>query len=570
MPHATHPSPGLQAFILCGPGVSLNTFTSSPKDFPKALVPIANRPMVWYPLDWCHRMGITDVTLITPPESAAPLQGALSIHPALTSITPRPEILAPADLTQTTGAGEILRLPEVQKAIAGDFMILPCDLVSEVEGSKIVEQWLALNPLSVSSKTNKRKSGMGVFYPTQGVEGISHKKDETDFIATVQLPSPNVPAPAGSLRPDIEELVMSMPTDTLKDLIEEDKETSLRIRQSLFTKHGRVKIKTKHRDAHVYIFPHWVKDFAAKNEKFDSISEDLLGWWAKASWQDGLGAKLGLDEVLQEKASTDREDNGESNEDEIDIASLSSTTSLRHPTHTTPSFASRVNIPPPPAAPPRTPPPLLAYIQPSRLPSTTTPNPTQPLIRRIDTTSALLNTSLYLARQPSTHPLAHEHKLHPTATVGMQSRVSQEDSLIAENVKLGSRVNVKETVIGPNCEIGSNARLIKCLLMDGVVVGDGVQLTGCIVGRRARIEGARVESEVSGESLEGSKKGKGKAKQGDGDEGKTRLVECEVAPGFIVESGTQGKGEKYMAFEGGDGMEGFDDGNGDDAMDDDP
>ena len=60
MPHAlSMPSPGFQAIILCGPGVSLNTFTANPEDFPKALVPIANRPMVWYPLDWCYRMGIT-------------------------------------------------------------------------------------------------------------------------------------------------------------------------------------------------------------------------------------------------------------------------------------------------------------------------------------------------------------------------------------------------------------------------------------------------------------------------------------------------------------------------------
>ena len=53
------PSPGFQALILCGPGVSFNTFTANPEDFPKALIPIANRPMVWYPLDWCYRMGIT-------------------------------------------------------------------------------------------------------------------------------------------------------------------------------------------------------------------------------------------------------------------------------------------------------------------------------------------------------------------------------------------------------------------------------------------------------------------------------------------------------------------------------
>lgn len=59
MPHATLPSPGFQALILCGPGASLTTFTSSPKDIPKALLPVANRPMVWYPLEWCYRMGVT-------------------------------------------------------------------------------------------------------------------------------------------------------------------------------------------------------------------------------------------------------------------------------------------------------------------------------------------------------------------------------------------------------------------------------------------------------------------------------------------------------------------------------
>lgn len=56
---------GFQAFILCGPGVSLNTFTSHIEESPKALLPIANRPMVWYPMEWCHRMGIKGMVLFT-------------------------------------------------------------------------------------------------------------------------------------------------------------------------------------------------------------------------------------------------------------------------------------------------------------------------------------------------------------------------------------------------------------------------------------------------------------------------------------------------------------------------
>jgi translation initiation factor eIF-2B subunit gamma len=53
------PAPGFQAIILCGPGSSFPTFTANPDENPKALIPIANRPMVWYPIDFCYRMGVT-------------------------------------------------------------------------------------------------------------------------------------------------------------------------------------------------------------------------------------------------------------------------------------------------------------------------------------------------------------------------------------------------------------------------------------------------------------------------------------------------------------------------------
>jgi translation initiation factor eIF-2B subunit gamma len=65
MPHAlSMPAPGLQAIILCGPGSSFPTFTANPDENPKALIPIANRPMLWYPIDFCYRMGITGEVLL--------------------------------------------------------------------------------------------------------------------------------------------------------------------------------------------------------------------------------------------------------------------------------------------------------------------------------------------------------------------------------------------------------------------------------------------------------------------------------------------------------------------------
>jgi len=571
MPHATLPSPGLQAFILCGPGVSLNTFTSNPRDLPKALIPIANRPMVWYPLDWCYRMGVSDITLITPYESAPALKAALSTHPALTSLpNPKAEILAPEELLQTTGTGELLRLGEVQRAITRDFVILPCDLVSEVEGSKVIQQWMTLNPLFTKTDSSQRKGGLGVFYPTHGLENISTKKDESDFLATVPLPSPSVPSPPGSLRADIEEIVTSMPTDTLNDKLEGDT-GFLRLRQTLLSQHGRVKLRMRHRDAHVYVFPRWIKDFVVRNEKFDSVSEDVLGWWAKAGWQRCLTEKLGLDDVLGEKkaAYEDGIGDGAMADEDIDPSALSSTRSgpsFRDPESPTPLFANRVGSTAPELGgkTPVTVPPLLAYIQPP--PSMSHTNQPQPLIRRVDTAHQLAAISLYLARQSTfatttapPHPLAHEHKVHPTAFIGTQSRVSAEDCLIAENVKMGIRCNVKESVVGANCEIGNNVRLTKCVLMDGVVVGDGVQMTGCIIGRRARVQGmspkpvssaADAGSEGAAEAEGGkAKRKKGGAAAPEDDEERTRLTDCEVAPNFVVEAGTEAKGEKLMAFD---------------------
>jgi hypothetical protein len=310
MPHATNmPYAGFQAFILCGPGLSLNTFTSNVADYPKALVPIANRPMVWYALDWCYRMGVTNITLVTPPESAAPLESALAQNPHLTGLpVPRPELLCPKSLTQTTGTAEIFRTPEVQKAIISDFIVLPCDLICDLEGSALLQSWMVLEaglggatggmvdgqpvPMTMGGEKSGRRGGLAVWYPTKGLEGVSQKGDETDLVATTPLPRPAVPAPEGHLGPHVEKLVLSIPTSTVKDITEEQK--SFPLRHALLRQHGKIKIKTSHRDAHIYFLPFWVKDMIKENEEFDSLSEDVIGWWAKAGWQQGLAEKLNL------------------------------------------------------------------------------------------------------------------------------------------------------------------------------------------------------------------------------------------------------------------------------------
>jgi translation initiation factor eIF-2B subunit gamma len=237
---------------------------------------------------------------------------------------------------------------------------------------------------------------------------------------------------------------------------------------------------SSHRDAHIYVFPAWVLDMINRNDHFDSIGEDVIGWWAKAGWQDGLGDKLGLREIFKnsEPAAADENllDNGPA--DDIDFTTLSSTwTSNLHTT----KASDKLEIPP-----------ILAYIHPSK---PTPQRPTASLIRRVDTAPLLLSVSLQLAKVESIEnmgretpsPFAHQSKVAYPEGIASKTTVTRPDCLLAENVTVEEKCSIKESVIGASCQIKSGAKLTRCVLMDGVVVGKGCKLTGCILGKRSVI-----------------------------------------------------------------------------------
>lgn len=414
----------------------------------------------------------------------------MNTNPHLTGLPlPKPDILAPDGLDQNTGTAQIFRLAEVRAIIKGDFIVLPCDLVCELGGESLLESWM-VKETGLSSAPNgdhrlanpgltpgggklARRGGLGVWYETKGETVI--KGEETDFIATSPLDAGSVP-PSNSLLTHISKLVYSVPTDTLKDITEDKK--SLPVRHSLIRAHSRIHMLSSHRDAHIYIFPSWVLDMINLNESFDSIGEDVIGWWAKAGWQDGLGHKLGLSKVFENPSLVSSDDNLLENKpaDDIDPTTLSSTrtSDLDAPE------SDKLEVPP-----------ILAYIHPKPSPKT----PTVPLIRRVDTAPLLLSVSLQLAKieaietlgRETTSPFAHQSKVAYPEGIASKTTVTRPDCLLAENVTVEEKCSIKESVIGANCQIKTGAKLTRCVLMDGVVVGKGCKLTGCILGKRSVI-----------------------------------------------------------------------------------
>lgn len=432
MPHATTMprSLGLQALILCGPGVNLETLAA---DEPKALLPIANRPMVWYAIDWCHRAGVSDVTLVTPPSLSKALQDGLAQNPYLSSLSPKPDILSPDGLDDDTPTGSILRLPEVEAAVTGDFLVLPCDLVCEMPLESLLDVWMIhQDPLHLSQtlghpqppKGSRLTSGLGVYYSTKTPHHV--KGTETDFITTAPLPKSSIPPPSSSLLSQVSQLVNAMTTDTLNDKL--TAKSSFPIRHGLLRTHPRARLLTSHRDAHIYIFPHWLLAYARENPKLQTIGEDLVGWWAKATWQRGLAEKL------------------------------------HFPHNTVPQ--------------------VLAYIHAT----------SSPLIQRVDTPNQLLATSLYLASLPPSldpsspaNAYAHPSKRSPLATIPPNTSIADPTCLIGPFSTIGAQNTLKETVIGANCVTGQRVRMTKCVVMDGALIEDNAVLVECVVGARARV-----------------------------------------------------------------------------------
>ncbi|KAI0431376.1 nucleotide-diphospho-sugar transferase [Xylaria sp. FL1042] len=518
MPHAiSMPATGLQALILCGPGSSFPTFTSNPDENPKALLPIANRPMVWYPIDFCYRTGITNITLICPPSAAEAMTTALNTNPFLTSLPhPRPDLVSPQGLDYNTGTAEILRLPEIRDIVKCDLVVLPCDLVCEIGGDKLLQAWMvkaaSLPDLLGEDAAPHRSGGLGVWYETRTANPI--KGEETDFLAITPILR-DLTSPKNPILQNLSYLALSMPTDSLNDLVEA--KNSFPLRHGLLRKHPKLRTLTTHRDAHIYVLPKWVMNFVDQNNKLETIGEDVVGWWAKATWQAGLPEKLGLMNVLQGRI-TGTESTGSGREDsppprgEILNSQESDSSPSADPEN---AHNSLLNKPAQAAVPP-----VLAYIHPSE--------PDAPLLRRVDTAQLLLAVSLRLAKLPSIEetgqdvasPFAHTKKIAYPDGVKPRTTITRQDCLIANNVMVDEKTSIKESVVGANCQIKEGAKLFQCLLMDDVVVGKGCKLTRCILGKRSDI--------------------------GEG----SILTDCEVQENLLVEPRTEDKDNKLMSSSG--------------------
>eukprot|EP00188_Purpureofilum_apyrenoidigerum_P006394 Plantae.Rhodophyta-Purpureofilum_apyrenoidigerum.ctg9895.p1 GENE.Plantae.Rhodophyta-Purpureofilum_apyrenoidigerum.ctg9895~~Plantae.Rhodophyta-Purpureofilum_apyrenoidigerum.ctg9895.p1 ORF type:complete len:479 (+),score=95.78 Plantae.Rhodophyta-Purpureofilum_apyrenoidigerum.ctg9895:46-1437(+) len=105
--------------------------------------------------------------------------------------------------------------------------------------------------------------------------------------------------------------------------------------------------------------------------------------------------------------------------------------------------------------------------------------------RRIDTVADLIEAN----RLMSNNVLPYVEISHGkgTATLGEKAHVTM-DCTLGKNVRIGDSSTIKKSAVGDHTTIGAGVRVTGCIIMDHVTIADGCTISGGVIGSNANIQ----------------------------------------------------------------------------------
>ncbi|KAF9072943.1 UDP-3-O-glucosamine N-acyltransferase [Rhodocollybia butyracea] len=436
------------AVVIVGFGNELVPLTSNDgvEPCPKALVPVANRPMIDYVLSWIEQSGVKDVLLICPsihrPMISHHVHSGLStLHIDVQTYDESPE--------SNTGTCTLLR--HFANRISEDFIVLPCDFIPPPS-------------LSLSTILNKYRT-----------ENVSDGSIATTCWFATQQPDKNllvedwgsIPPPVPMVWDDSTGTLLQI--ETAEDLDHNSDEMELRM--SLLSQYPRTKLSNKYQDSHVYVCRRSILDLLQEKKHFDSFREEFIPWLCKIQYQRRKREKYGpilnpitnvLTQDVSLKHSTLRTNPKVTTKGVLHQSSDADASSPFDPESTTDSSSLRVGI---------------------VLHSTKTGYAT-----RVNNIHSLLDMNRrMLAEATYTLPTDPQSR----SLIDPKAQISS-DSIIGAFTQVSERTTIKKSVVGKHCTIGKLARVTGCVLLDHCVIEDGAKVDGCILGKNTKV-GAKAE-----------------------------------------------------------------------------
>jgi NDP-sugar pyrophosphorylase family protein len=223
-----------------------------------------------------------------------------------------------------------------------------------------------------------------------------------------------------------------------------DVEESFTIRKAMLRRHPCMRVNTRLRDAHVYLFRHWILDLLDAVPLIESIQGDLIPYL--------------LSKQFSSKAAPVN----------VDI----------EPQHSDAYARSSAPLPEPSLHKDHDSIRCYAYIAPAWA-----------VVERVNTLPQLRLVNRAMAAHEYTslsHLLQTRSQFNEVLAASPNATVGRE-CLIGEGSEFGERATLKNCVVGKHCRIKAQARLTNCILMDYAYVEERVTLNNCIIGRNAKV-----------------------------------------------------------------------------------
>ncbi|XP_051134330.1 uncharacterized protein LOC127253674 [Andrographis paniculata] len=426
-----------QVVVLAG-GFSKALVPLVSKDVPKALLPVANRPVLSYVLELLERSGLKDAIVVVEGETAALLISSWISSAFADRLNV--EVTAVPEDVGTAGA---LRAID-HRLSAKDILVVSGDLVSEI-------------PPGAVAAAHRR-----------------HDAVVTAMLCSVPASGPSDSGSSGakdkSKKPGRYNIIGLDPTKQflLHIAAGTEVEKDIRVQKSILRAVGQMEIRADLMDAHMYAFNRSVlQDVLTRKEKFRSLRLDVLPFLVKSQLRS---------EIMLNGAQSDENGNGNVND-----ALQNSKVLLSQLLANAPSFHEIYSLGRAGSAPAiRKTHKCCVYIADK--------SKYCAQLNSIQAFSDINRDVVGDANHLSGYTFSsHNNVIHPSAELGSKSTVGPQ-CMLGEGSQMGDKCSVKKSVIGRHCRIGSNVKIANSVVMNHVTIGDGCSIQGSIICSNVQLQ----------------------------------------------------------------------------------
>ncbi|GLB37163.1 putative nucleotidyl transferase [Lyophyllum shimeji] len=467
------------AVLLAGFGNELLPLTSDYGDepCPKALLPVANKPMIDYTLTWLEQAGIKDVLLICPSIHRPAIYHHIHSGASVSLSSLRID-LQTYDESQDSSAGTCTLLRHFSSRITEDFVLVPCDFIPPPS----LPLTVLLNKFradAISDGSIATTCWFADYKPEKGAFPEEWGPHPQPFPIVWDEDS-------GTL------LHIDTPDDQDKNAEE------IELRMALLSRYPRTKMSSAFQDSHVYVCRRSVLDALHEKRHFDSFREEFLPWLLKVQYQRTRRRKYACYLIpITNNASQ--------------ALALKHSTTSKTTSAFSDSFGASLSKDPSASVPPS---PTGGdedqVVSNSFRVGVVLHRASAGFAIRVNTIPKFLEINRRLLSEV-TYSLPTEPK--DRSLIDQKAQISS-DTIIGGSTQVSERTTIKKSVIGRHCVIGKMAKIVGCVLLDHCVIEDGAKLDGCILGKNTKV-GSKAELsrcvtqagyEVSpGETLKGEK-----------------------------------------------------------------